>query len=66
MKNKEKLDLLKYLSSRLPFGVNIDAKKTSSCLKLFLLPLSSITETSLGEDDKGIALNATELNYINK
>lgn len=53
MKNKEKLDLLKDLSSRLPFGdkIEIDGKKTSSCLKPFLLPLSSMTETSLGEDD---------------
>lgn len=52
MKNKEKLDLLKDLSSRLPFGVNIeiDGKKTSSCLKPFLLPLSSMTETSLEEE----------------
>lgn len=62
MKNKEKLDLLKDLSSRLPFGVNIDGKKTSSCLKPFLLPLSSMTETSLGEDDKAIVLDATGLN----
>ena len=56
MKNKEKLDLLKDLSSRLPFGVNIDGKKP------FLLPLSSMTETSLGEDDKCIVLDATGLN----
>ena len=59
MKNKEKLDLLKDLSSRLPFEVNINGKKT---IKPFLLPLSPMTETSLGKDDKGIALNATGLN----
>ena len=65
MKNEEKLDLLKDLCSRLPFGVNIVGKKISSCLhavKPFLLPLSSMIETSLGEDDKGIALDATGLN----
>ena len=62
MKNKEKLDLLKDLSSRLPFGVNVNGKKTSSCLKPFLLPLSSMTETSLGKDDKGIVLDTIGLN----
>ena len=62
MKNKEKLDLLKDLSSRLPFGVNVNGKKTSSCLKPFLLPLSPMTETSLGKDDKGIVLDVTGLN----
>ena len=50
MKNEEKLDLLKDLCSRLPFGVNIVGEKTSSCLKPFLLPLSLMIETSLEED----------------
>ena len=117
MKNEEKLDLLKDLCSRLPFGVKIkfgdgsietlkgiwydedegwqvDGENTSSCLhavKPFLLPLSSMTEAQLeefekcglegyhdydwynknhfnyredfiGEDDNGIALDATGLN----
>lgn len=59
MKNKEKLDLLKDLSSRLPFGVNIDGKKT---IKPFLLPLSSSPNEVSVIDDKCIVLDATGLN----